>query len=113
MSFNRLTAAEAERLAILSEELGETVHIIGKILRHGYENHSPANPKTTNRALLERELGHVRFMMDAMCNNRDVSYGRILKAKTDKCLMINDYLHEQDGTDWYHGREKRGLDRWS
>lgn len=103
MNFNELTAAEVERLAMLSEELGEAVHIIGKILRHGYENYHPAYPETTNRALLERELGHVQFMVDAMCNNEDLSYPQIVKAKTDKALMINDYVHEQESTEWYHG----------
>ncbi len=104
--FNQLTAAEAERLAVLSEELGEAVHYIGKILRHGYDNYHPVDPETTNRELLERELGHVQFMTDAMCNNRDISYAQILKFKTGKSLSINDYMHEQSGTEWYHGKEK-------
>ena len=38
MAFNKLSAAEAERLALLLEELGEAQQAIGKILRHGYEN---------------------------------------------------------------------------
>ena len=33
--FNNLTPGEAERLAILAEECGEVIQIIGKILRHG------------------------------------------------------------------------------
>lgn len=33
--FNQLSPAEAERLALLSEELGEAQQAIGKILRHG------------------------------------------------------------------------------
>ena len=33
--FNGLTPAEAERLALLMEECGEVVQIIGKVLRHG------------------------------------------------------------------------------
>lgn len=103
MAFNSLTAAEAERLATLSEELGEAVHIIGKILRHGYENYDPSNPGMLNRALLEREMGHVQFMMEAMCNNRDISYGRIVSFKTAKFLAINEYMHEQEGTEWSHG----------
>jgi hypothetical protein len=39
MSFNQLTDAEAERLALLAEECGEVVQVIGKILRHGYESY--------------------------------------------------------------------------
>lgn len=59
--FNELTPAQAERLAILMEECGEVVQIIGKILRHGFESCSPfgANPET-NRQALVRELFDVR-----------------------------------------------------
>lgn len=39
--FNGLTPAEAERLAMLSEECGEVIQIIGKILRHGYDSYHP------------------------------------------------------------------------
>ena len=42
--FNQLTPAEAERLALLLEELGEAQQAIGKILRHGYASTHPANP---------------------------------------------------------------------
>lgn len=54
--FNRLTPAQAERLAMLAEECGEVIQIIGKILRHGYDSHHPNDPRTTNRELLGREL---------------------------------------------------------
>lgn len=36
--FNKLTPAEAERLAMLAEECAEVIHVVGKILRHGYES---------------------------------------------------------------------------
>lgn len=54
--FNKLTPAETERLAILAEECGETIQVIGKILRHGYESFHPKDYATTNRTLLENEL---------------------------------------------------------
>lgn len=59
--FNELTPAQAERLAILMEECGEVVQIIGKILRHGYDSCSPfgANPET-NRQALVRELFDIK-----------------------------------------------------
>ena len=34
--FNKLTPAQAERLAILIEECGEVIQAATKILRHGY-----------------------------------------------------------------------------
>lgn len=62
--FNKLTPAEAERLAMLAEECGEVVQVIGKILRHGYESYHPKDlfngyPKPgaeTNRDLLANEV---------------------------------------------------------
>jgi hypothetical protein len=49
--FNKLNPAEAERLSLLLEECGEVLQIIGKIQRHGYGS--------SNRSLLEKELGHI------------------------------------------------------
>ena len=54
--FNKLSSAQAERLAMLAEECGEVIHVIGKILRHGYDSYHPTDPSVTNRALLGREL---------------------------------------------------------
>ena len=59
--FNELTPAQAERLAILMEECGEVVQIIGKILRHGYDSCSPfGHNMETNRQALIRELFDVK-----------------------------------------------------
>lgn len=56
--YNKLTPAETERLAHLLEELGEAQQIIGKILRHGYDNYHPDDPnKTTNRSMLAADKG--------------------------------------------------------
>lgn len=59
--FNGLSPAQAERLAILMEECGEVVQIIGKILRHGYDSCSPfGHNMETNRQALIRELFDVK-----------------------------------------------------
>ncbi len=59
--FNQLTPAQAERLAILMEECGEVVQIIGKILRHGYDSCSPFGAsQETNRQALVRELFDIK-----------------------------------------------------
>lgn len=39
--FNELTEAQAERLAVLLEEMGELQQAIGKIFRHGYNSCNP------------------------------------------------------------------------
>jgi hypothetical protein len=64
--FNQLTPAQAERLAMLAEECGEVIQIVGKILRHGYDNHHPNDPTTTNRHLLIKELSDVNAVLQAM-----------------------------------------------
>jgi hypothetical protein len=92
MNFNNLTNAEIERLAILSEEMGEAIQIIGKILRHGYETHHP-NEFETNRQLLEKELGDVRYSMIALCEKGDLSKENIHKRAEDKRQLILKYLH--------------------
>jgi hypothetical protein len=70
---NGLTDAEVERLAILSEELGEAQQCIGKILRHGYESYNPVvNTNLTNRRELEREIGDVQAAIDMLFAENDV-----------------------------------------
>lgn len=54
--FNKLTPAQAERLAMLIEEAGEVIQAAGKILRHGYSNYHPDTPHITNRETLLREV---------------------------------------------------------
>ena len=58
--FNKLTDAEAERLAMLAEECAEVIQVVGKILRHGYDSYHPDDSsKTSNRQLLQKELDDV------------------------------------------------------
>lgn len=93
-SFNNLSPAEAERLAILAEECGEVVQIVGKILRHGYDNHHPDDPPAkTNRAALERELSDVYAIIDWMAEVEDIS-GHTVGAKLQaKRKRMAPYLH--------------------
>lgn len=63
--FNGLSPAQAERLAMLAEECGETVQAACKILRHGYEStHPDGGP--TNRAALHREVSDICAVASAM-----------------------------------------------
>lgn len=64
--FNGLTPAEAERLAMLAEECGEVVQVVGKILRHGYESFHPHHPTVCNRDLLTMELSDVLAVVEMM-----------------------------------------------
>lgn len=96
--FNRLSPAEAERLAILVEELGESLQMIGKILRHGFESSNPLStgPVNTNRDLLEAELGHVKHAIDRLANNGDLSLEKITQSAEKKSLTISRWLHHQE-----------------
>lgn len=63
---NKLTMSELERLAILSEECGEVIQVIGKIMRHGYNSWHPNSPNETNRDLLQKELEDLASVIWAM-----------------------------------------------
>lgn len=91
---NNLNPAEEERLSILLEEMGESLQIIGKIQRHGYESADPTKDvRVTNRELLEMELGHVRNAMIMLCDARDLSKD-LINAHTDhKAATIGKWLH--------------------
>lgn len=70
--FNKLTPAQAERLAMLSEECGEVIQIIGKIQRHGYNSSHPSDPLTPNVRLLEKEIADVLGVHLAMIRSGDI-----------------------------------------
>lgn len=95
--FNNLTPAEAERLALLAEEMGEAAQIIGKILRHGYDSYNPTiadSPR--NREMLETELGHISWAIGLMCKVNDISQGNIQQHKAVKANKVGRYLHHQN-----------------
>ena len=89
--FNRLTPAEAERLAVLAEGCGEVIQAVGKILRHGYESSHP-DGGPTNRRTLEREIGDVLYAVDRIALH-DLSSINIENAAAMKKQKIKPYLH--------------------
>jgi hypothetical protein len=94
--FNKLTPSQDERLALLLEEMGEAIQVIGKIKRHGFDSAHPDNLEITNRMLLEKELGHVRHSMIRLCESGDLSKTEIHKAADMKRMNVWRYLHHQD-----------------
>ena len=90
--FNKLTPAEAERLALLLEELGEAQQVIGKILRHGYDSYHPQG-NDTNRELLENEIGDVMAAVQMMTDAGDMDRVMIESEKTDKLERVGEWLH--------------------
>lgn len=96
---NHLSDAEAERLAILSEECGEVIQAVSKILRHGYLSRNPNLPDGSigNRCMLEKEIGDVRWAVEAMIEAKDVNNGEIEGWKVSKAEKARPYLHHQSG----------------
>jgi NTP pyrophosphatase (non-canonical NTP hydrolase) len=94
MAFNKLTDAEAERLALLAEECGEVIQAIGKILRHGYQSNHP-NGGPANRDLLEAELGDVSAAIRLMVESDDIIGTAVSSASDRKLARIHQYLHHQ------------------
>ena len=98
--YNELSPAQAERLYLLMEEMGEAIQAIGKVLRHGYEGYNPLLPikgRNTNRGDLEKEMGHVLCALALMKSAGDIDFGVIQDAQNIKNLKIASYLHHQKG----------------
>jgi hypothetical protein len=103
---NELTAAEVERLAVLSEELGEAQQCIGKILRHGYESYNPVvDTGMTNRRELEREIGDIQAAIEMLFAAQDVSAHGAGQRMIAKKENIKRWLHHQQAHP--EGREKK------
>lgn len=89
-----MTNSELERLAILAEECAEVQQIICKIIRHGFESYNPFDEtKTTNRDLLERELGDLSFAVNFCAENEDINLINVRGFIDKKRGNIKKYLH--------------------
>jgi NTP pyrophosphatase (non-canonical NTP hydrolase) len=100
-NFNKLTPAESERLAMLAEEAGEIVQMVGKILRHGYESYHPDDPNmTSNRTHLMNELNDLNGVIFGMCKyeDLDVKHFSLANAVSAWDRKIK-WSHHQDKTD--------------
>lgn len=97
MNIPYLTEAEIERLAMLAEEAGEIVQIVGKILRHGYDSRHPDDLSgPDNREMLERELGDLAAVQELMSRDKDVSLLQIDDMRRRKLGRIYNYTHHQE-----------------
>ena len=95
-NFNKLTLGEAERLALLAEEMGEALQIVGKILRHGYESRNPLiEDAENNRSLLEKELGDVFCAMILMSDAHDINKEKLNDRARDKTGKVQKWMHHQ------------------
>lgn len=91
--FNELNPSQAEVLALLAEECGEVIQVVGKILRHGlHSRHPDGGPD--NKELLTKELGDVCAAMWLCQDYGAVHHDRHVKEAAEKKLMkVPRYLH--------------------
>jgi NTP pyrophosphatase (non-canonical NTP hydrolase) len=93
--FNRLTPAEAERLAMLAEECGEVVQAVTKILRHGYASYHPDRPDgRDNRQDLFKEVSDVFGVLSLMKYAGDIQYPNDLTVRVARQRKLR-YAHHQ------------------
>lgn len=96
MAIPNLTPPQLERLAVLSEEMGEVQQVVGKILRHGYESYNPFDElKTTNRVLLEKELADLQCAMSLLFGAKDLSIQAVDLNVAERFKSKYKYLHHQ------------------
>jgi len=93
----KLTHAQIERLALLSEELGEAQMAIGKILRHGYHSRNPFKMHgLKNYEALEVELGDILLAIEYLTASNDpISTTMIQRARKDAAFNKPRWLHHQ------------------
>ncbi len=94
-SFNQLSPAQVERLALLAEEMGEAIQAIGKVLRHGLDNYHP-HGGPLNRTRLEFEMGDVLQALDMLVDAGDLSMPVILEHQAEKKAKVSKHLHHQE-----------------
>jgi hypothetical protein len=89
-----MTNARHERLSLLVEEAAEVQQISMKIMRHGWDSWNPFDEnQTSNRELLEGEIGDLLFTIDFLIERGDLNKNSIAKAKENKKQRIGKYLH--------------------
>lgn len=95
--YNELSPAQVERLALLAEEMGEALQVVGKILRHGLNSSNPLienAPK--NFELLEKELGDVTCAISMLCDGGDIDLETMRRHRLAKHKNVQQWLHHQN-----------------
>lgn len=101
--FNKLTPAEDERLAKLSEECAEVIQAVCKIQRHGYRSRDPdaigVYPNYTNRELLQQEIMDVLIAVARLSKRDDIDLGNVEAAVEVALRTSGRYMHHQEPLD--------------
>jgi hypothetical protein len=94
-SFNGLTDAQLERLALVIEECAEVQQIACKVLRHGYSSNNQGKLAEINRHALAREVGDLLHVIDRLINARDIDGLSVATHSSRKAAQIDSWLHYQ------------------
>ena len=78
----------------MSEECGEVIQAIGKILRHGYTSTHPSGG-LTNRGTLMKEIGDIYIATGMMVVKKDIDEDFINRCMETKSDEVMKYLHPQ------------------
>lgn len=99
-AFNKLTHAQAERLALLIQESGEVIQAATKILIHGYDSSNPFDSDhITNREQLQEEIGHFVNAMSMLGVSKDIDLDECEKHTERKRISVSKWLHHNDITE--------------
>lgn len=90
--FNKLSNAELERLALLGEECGEVIQVIGKVIRHGYTDSHPKYGNKPTRQMLEQEIADLFVIIELMIIEDDINDNQLYNCKMLKKNKINNSL---------------------
>lgn len=92
-AFNHLTLAQDELLSLLAEECAEVIQIVMKIQRHGLYSCHPDAPKSSNKELLEKELGDVESAKELLRRIHVVNLEEVQEHKQWKLNNVGRWLH--------------------
>ena len=91
---NKLTNAQNERLALLMEECGEVIHIIGKIQRHGMDSFNPYDPnETPNKKRLAAEIADLTISLALIVHSGDIDEDDIESIAEITIKNLRKFLH--------------------
>jgi hypothetical protein len=117
-----LTRSQIERLALLSEALGQAQEVVGRVLRLGYNLHGGMLPATEGsfagptfpigRVSLQDALGSVLHAIDRMTFSGDVSHQAIAVQSEWRARHVEANLSHQGKTGfktWFSDYEKQKI----
>jgi NTP pyrophosphatase (non-canonical NTP hydrolase) len=91
---NGITPAQNEMLAILAEEMGEALQMIGKTLRHGLKSKDPTNEHSLdNRDLLSCECGDVLYQIHMLFEYGVIDQSLCMAQMEQRSKTVGKYLH--------------------